>query len=532
MTFRKYSMIHTFIFLLVLMLSIRPWPYAMLTAAQLLYIPLTLYLVLKNDDWFSKYYFYVATPAYIAITILQATDHTSFDGLLAGIYFLFTIIVATYGIYRFLQHGFAHIEEFSINMGLIYLALGGAWFFAYETYFDTGFSPLITWLTSIHFHYSAFLLPIFVGFLGRLYKPTYYKFICTIVLISPMSVAIGITFSRWLELIAVILYIIGIYGLLYLSFKTVFLTNWQKKFVMISFAGLGVTIIFSLLYALGNAIGLFIVSIDFMLRFHGVLNCIVFALIGLIGWSFAVPSPPKRASFPISFIRGKRVIGESILQDTVNVDATTDGLVERMNSYEPQIDTATLSPAIIDFYEHTTKYRLFAEIRWRPWFKPLAMIYRLISRYTKQINLPLSNKRVEMTGAIYPIKDELDGRIQPRIWMRKIHHEVAFVAIYSEHQTNGKTYMNIALPLPWSSMIGILELNQIGQSLQLTSKKQNGQESDAGIFLAFGPFLPKLPLEEVFHVEEMKSGHLQAQHTMWICGIPFLAIDYQIRKRS
>ena len=45
-----------------------------------------------------------------------------------------------------------------------------------------------------------------------------------------------------------------------------------------------------------------------------------------------------------------------------------------------------------------------------------------------------------------------------RVWMRKIGDDTAFVALYSTHEKNGRSYMNIALPLPFSSMIGILEL--------------------------------------------------------------------------
>ena len=236
---------------------------------------------------------------------LQMTS-SKWDSVLAGIYLLFTIVIACYGISRFLKRGFTKIEEFSIDIGLVYLALGGAWFFAYKANLDTGFSPLITWLTGIHFHYSAFLLPIFTGLLGRLYKSSLYKVVCTILIVSPMVVAIGITFSRWIELLSVILYIIGLYGLIYLSTKTPFANNLQKWLVRISFAALGVTIVFSLLYALGNGFGLTSVTIDFMLRFHGLFNCVVFAMFGIIGWTLSVPPttfhPP---TFPVSKIRGK-----------------------------------------------------------------------------------------------------------------------------------------------------------------------------------------------------------------------------------
>lgn len=66
--------------------------------------------------------------------------------------------------------------------------------------------------------------------------------------------------------------------------------------------------------------------------------------------------------------------------------------------------------------------------------------------------MPLTKKKVEMTGAT--------------------------------HENKGRAYMNIALPLPFSSMYGILVLHQKGHSLQLTSQKLVDETSDAGIYLA------------------------------------------------
>lgn len=530
MTLRSFALIHIFLFIIVAIFSTAPWPYSMLTIAQLLYVPIALHFIMKAGDFFSVRYFYFAGPAYIAISILQLTLQTSWDGLLAAIYLIFTVMVAAYGANRFFQRGFTHLEEFSIDMGLIYLAMGGGWFFVYEANIETSFSPLITWLTAIHFHYSAFLLPIFVGFLGRLYKPPVYKIVCSIILLSPMIVAVGITFSRWIELLSVLIYIIGIYGLIIMTLRAPFPHRVQKWLVCSSFSTLGITIVFPLLFALGNVWGLFSVSIEFMLRFHGVLNCIIFALLGIIGWSrFIPPSPIRRWSFPVSKIRGKKVIGQEILTEITDNQTSYRGLVESMALFKPKINCQTLSPAIIDFYENTTDYRLFAKVEWSRWFKPFAALYRMSSRYVKQINLPLHDKQIEMDGDIFAIQATLDGRSSPRAWLRKIGGDVAFVALYSFHRRIDCTYMNIALPLPWSSMIGILELEQMGTGLRLSSKKLNSPDSDAGIYIASGKKrLMKLPLEEDFFVEEVAAGNLKATHKMWIFSIPFLTIYYEI----
>lgn len=529
MRLRSIAMIHILLFIFTAIFHAGPWYYLLLTAAQLVYVPLVLQLVMRRGDWFHAIYPYLSIPAYLSVAVLQITNETPGDIFLAALYLIFTISVAAYGFTRFINRGFIKLEEFAIDMGLFYLMIGGAWFFAHIADIETGFSPIIRWLTGIHFHYASFLLPIFTGFLGRIYKTQFYRITCNILLISPIIVALGISFSNWLELLSVIFYIFGIYSLIYLSFKAPI--HEAKWLIRISFSALGITILFSFAYALGNVWGLFTISIDFMLKFHGILNCGLFALFGVIGWSIFTPSSQYSRRIPISKIRGKKVIGEKILDDiTDNNGRQFSGLIDDIGIYEPDVTSKLLAPAIVDFYENTNQYRLFAEINWHSWFKPFAAAYRVISRYVKQINLPLSSRQIEMTGDIVPIKAELDGRDRVRAWVRKVNGDPAFVALYSKHQSEGKWYMNISLPLPSAAMVGILELKQLGQTLQLSSRKEK-PESDSGVYLTFKKAVFKLPIEEVFHVEQIKDGELKAKHKMWIFSVPFLTIDYTICKR-
>lgn len=517
---RKFAFFHCFLFIVIAFLSKDPWPYLLLTVAQIVYVPIALKMVINKSDWFSKYYTFFSIPAYVAIAILQTTTTQTFSAILAFIYFAFTVCIALYGLTRFLKRGFTNCEEFAIDLGMMYIALGGGWYFAYIAGIDTGFTPLITWLTGIHFHYSAFLLPIFIGLLGRLFKPRTYPFYNSLLLVAPMVVAIGITFSRWIELFSVLLYIVGLAGMIGIVWRVRFPSRMQKWLLVTSFTSLGVTIIFSLLYVLGNGFGLTSITIDFMLRFHGVLNCIVFALLGITGWSLSIPQTNIPCpSFPVSQIRGKQPV------TALGAQGQHRGLVDAMDIYNLDI-----SPTIADFYENTTDYRLFATVRWKKWFKPFAFIYSFISRKTEQINLPLHANEIEMTGAIVSV-DETDGRINPRAWIRKIEDELTFIAIYSYHEKNdGKVFMNIALPLPFSTMTGVLEVRTVGESLQLTSKKSDAA-SDAGIYLSsrWGEY-SKLPIEEDFFVKEGKEGQLLATHKMWLFSIPFLTIQYTIQK--
>ena len=63
------------------------------------------------------------------------------------------------------------------------------------------------------FYYSAFLLPLSAGLIGRKREKSskVYDAIMFIIVISPMTVAIGITYSGYLNF-AVFLYLCAIYG--------------------------------------------------------------------------------------------------------------------------------------------------------------------------------------------------------------------------------------------------------------------------------------------------------------------------------
>lgn len=526
MTLRRFLMIHSFLFLLIMIFSVERWPNVLLTIAQIILVPTMFYLVANKNGRLPKSYYYFALPAFAAVLILQWTVETVYDGVLSLLYLQFTFYIAFFGMKRFLRRGFIHFEEFLINMGLIHLVIGGIWFYVSEAKFPTGFPDIINWLTAIHFHYAACLLMIFLGFLGRVVTSRLYIWIGWIILLSPWLVALGITFSRWLELFSTIFYLIGISGIIYLSFRWKKSQNrWQLWLVRISFLALPITISFSLLYALGNVGGPVGLSIPFMLYFHGIMNCVLFGVFGVLGWLIKPPTshwlPP---TFRVSQIRGNRVIREEDIEH-IRDNREVSGLID-------QFPVQTVAEQIKDFYERTTDYRLFAKIQWRAWFFPFALVYRLWSRHIQQLNLPLSRTEVEMTGDVIAITEDVDGRKKPRAWIRKINKELTFLALYSEHEKNGKPYMNIALPLPGSSMIGILSFHEEGETLRLTSKREYPFDRDSGIYLATERFLLKLPLEEDFRVYPTRNEELRAEHHMWMFGIPFLSIQYRIKKKE
>src|SRR5450432_307210 len=48
-------------------------------------------------------------------------------GALAGTWCLFCMVVGSFGVARFLRRGFRYPEELAIDLGLVYLTIGGVW---------------------------------------------------------------------------------------------------------------------------------------------------------------------------------------------------------------------------------------------------------------------------------------------------------------------------------------------------------------------------------------------------------------------
>ncbi|WP_158633920.1 YndJ family protein [Radiobacillus deserti] len=521
MNMKTVSIGNLLLLLILIFFQSYAWYYLLLTVAQLVFVPLVLHILLETKGEKHPFLVFLFTIASVAVFTLQVTGDTMLDGFLVCLYILYTAVIAFIGIKRFLQRGFVHMEECLIELGMIHLLVGGAWYLAFQLNLNLGFSPIITWLTAIHFHYAGFLLLVFIGFLGRIQKVKSYSFIAFTACVAPWVVAIGISFSRFLEVVSVLVYMVAIYGGIYLACKTPYERKLQKALIPISFLALGVSIVFSLLYAVGNWTGLFHVSLSFMLLFHGGTNGLLFAAIGVLGWYLGAPSSKaKEWNFPISNIRGWRK-----KRELEKLSEPVQGLVEDMDIYRLQ----ALDREVRRFYENTNRYQLLARVYWHPWFLPFAGLYKIISRFVQQINLPLTPREIEMTGQVVKVDDAEDGRESVRAWIRKVDNQTVFVALYSFHTTKATTYMNIALPLPFSTMIGILKLEEEkGKRLSLSSK-DNGE---AGIYLAIGKSRMKLPLQEHFTVSTKEKGNLEAIHRMTIFSIPFLTIQYTIKQKD
>lgn len=511
---------------------------AIILLSVLLFIPMSFCIIDKrtrNGSYllFYKFVSFLYPIAASSAMLAFVTNHYFF----ALIWFVYTGIVALFGVSRLLERGWKPLEETAIDSAFIYLFLGGFWFFASVAKLSImQFSSDIVLLTAAHFHYSAFLLPLSAGLIGRKRekRSKVYDVIMFIIMISPMTVAIGITYSRIFEFFAVVLYLCAIYGYGIYVWKAKFNAIRAKVLLIISSSTLMVTIMFSLIYSYGNLKQVLTITIAQMVWIHGVVNGIGVALPAFVGWMIEKSAPNyKYYGKPMSRLRGNVRIGETFLQSGNLVDSKGyNGLVDTMNDFHSEaFDVTKISISMIRFYENTAAYELQSNIKWARWFCPFALCYKKMSKRVGQIHLGMGDKWETMYGSIIGVIDEKDGRENVRAWLRKNEAgESIFLALYSKHTHKNETYMNIALPLPYSNMTGILKVCNDSNDLIITSKLRGNSKGDEGIYLHTRFFTIRLPLTETFIIKEGKGHTLTAHHKMWIFGVKFLEIDYEIKK--
>src|SRR5690242_7451884 len=194
---------------------------------------------------------------------------------LATVWFVFTGIVALFGVTRLLTRGLYPLPETSIDAGLLYLPVGGAWLIVYRLGvqpFDYGETIIL--LTVVHFHFAGFAAPIVAGLVAAM----------------PL-VAAGITFSPWLGLAGTLLLATGLVLLAVLTIGRVLpLVASSSARVMLLLGALSscVAMVLACLYSYSLVAHILILRIPTMAMTHGLLNAFGFATCSLVAWSIVV----------------------------------------------------------------------------------------------------------------------------------------------------------------------------------------------------------------------------------------------------
>ncbi|WP_342553525.1 YndJ family transporter [Paenibacillus sp. FSL R7-0652] len=224
-------------------------------------------------------------------------ENTEIPGILSLGWLLFTLLLGTYGTTIILISE-RNAAEIAIGAGLVYFFIGGIWFTLYQYQVNLfQANPAAHALSSVHFHFSSAIVPIFIGALGRIMtKKSWYPWVVAIDIIGPLLIAFGMIFSKPIEYIGVTLFACNI--VIYTTYLFAYLRRNPLHRKAAFFLGLSCTafytvIVLSILYPLLK--NMFSMTILDFIPIYGSLHAFGFVLCGLIGWVYMVDSIKKKA---------------------------------------------------------------------------------------------------------------------------------------------------------------------------------------------------------------------------------------------
>ncbi|WP_395726890.1 hypothetical protein [Nakamurella sp.] len=226
--------------------------------------------------------------------------------------------------------------------------------------------------------------------------------------------------------------------------------------------------------------------------------------------------------------------------DDIGIVASLDELAG------PDLDPAAVHPLVREFYEHTTRFRLDIDPRWRAWIRPGYLLYRtVVARPLGQANVPMNQRDIERgvrsrIDTITLARDGNDDSNSPetiRGWIRSYADtdDPIYVGIYTTYRDADRGYVSVGFPVPQGSFTAtLLPRARPGGGLILTS---SSDLPHPGHYLAaIDPETADLTVLAVHGFGErldvyVQDGQLRAEHAFSLFGIPFLVLDYRMHRK-
>ncbi|ELY79152.1 YndJ family transporter [Natrinema gari] len=206
--------------------------------------------------------------------------------------------IALCGVGRLLDRGGGPLPELAVDAGLLYVPVAATFLCLHAAGVSLRFAPTIVLLTGVHFHYAGFALPLVVGLTGRHLAGSDGRFSATItgrataattvvVVAGILLIAIGITFSPLVEVVAVVAFTAGVVGFALRTLRDVVPTVARLPGLLLAVAALSLcwTMALALAFAYSSLPGTpSLVTIPEMIRWHGSVNAFGFALPALLAF--------------------------------------------------------------------------------------------------------------------------------------------------------------------------------------------------------------------------------------------------------
>ncbi|MCD5325268.1 YndJ family protein [Pontibacillus sp. HN14] len=255
-------------------------------------IPLTLSLAKTEYTKLYQTLLTVHPISFILACISFWIDRGIVSFILSLPWFGFTALIALYGLSSLVKtRAWETMPKMLVHAGLLYIVIGGGWLSLHRLNVDVlHFQDILILLTSIHFHYAAFVTIIAFGLMGNFIRPSQsivrriYNGLGAFLLVGPIFVAIGITFSPvspLIEFLSVVEFVVPI--ALFAILSLVFIvpnvkSSKARTFMTVAFFSLFVSMSFAFLYGYGHISEISVLDIPLMVFVHGFVNSFGFSL--------------------------------------------------------------------------------------------------------------------------------------------------------------------------------------------------------------------------------------------------------------
>ena len=204
-------------------------------------------------------------------------------------------------------------------------------------------------------------------------------------------------------------------------------------------------------------------------------------------------------------------------------------------------DPSRLSPAIVDFYERTSEWRLDAWSQWCPAALPAGWLLSLVfAQRLQQLALPLRPLDVAqgMDSRVVSIRRP-DGAQLGAAWFRTLRStgQVMYSGWYGRAQLpdTKDASIRVMFPLPNGSVTVFLRpsVDPTG-ALVLTSPISGFGDDGAYLVVADGgdtAAVRRIPLAETFRVYVDDEGTLRTDHVLNLWSVPVLRFHYRLERK-
>ena len=270
--------------------------------AVLVIVPLGLSVVAPVDQrglWLYKLVVFAQPVAALLTVASFFIEKGVLSATLSSAWLVLNALIALLGLVRLTSRGFHRIEELSVDAGLLYLPVAGAWLVIYRLGiqpFDYG--EMIILLTAVHFHFAGFATPIIAGMSGRVLAernyPRWVFGVSVFAMVAAMPlVAAGITFSPWIGFAGALLLTVGLVLLAVLTVgwvrSSINSPVWQALLLIGAISSCAAMVL-ACLFAYSLATHRLILDIPTMAMTHGLLNAFGFVTCSLFVWSQIAPA--------------------------------------------------------------------------------------------------------------------------------------------------------------------------------------------------------------------------------------------------